>query len=59
MIKDILIQAMLFGFIVSSLLVLWAIAITPFIREAFRKHPRREAVIIPFARPDRRGGRHG
>ena len=51
-------QAFLFISIVSSFLVLWAIAVTPFIRNAFRKPPRYEAVIIPFARPMRRGGRY-
>lgn len=29
------------------------------IKEAFHKRPHYEAVILQFARPERRGGRHG
>ncbi|WP_272955545.1 hypothetical protein [Rhizobium rhizogenes] len=32
--------------------------IEPWLREVFRKPQRHEAIILPFARPSRRGGRH-
>jgi hypothetical protein len=58
MITSITVQAILFGVIIASFIVLWAVAIKPFVLAAFRKHPKHEAVIIPFARQERRGGRH-
>ena len=56
--KVTLIEAALFLLIAGNFIVLVIAVVLPWLKEAFRKPPRYEAVIIPFARPMRRGGRH-
>ncbi|WP_271024937.1 hypothetical protein [Rhizobium sp. RCAM05973] len=56
--KDTILQAFIFFVIAGNFIVCVIAVILPWLREALTKRPRHEAVIIPFARPSRRGGRH-
>ncbi|NTG07211.1 hypothetical protein [Rhizobium rhizogenes] len=51
-------QALAFFIIAANFIFLVLAVIEPWLSEIFRKPPRHEAVIIPFTRPTRRGGRH-
>ncbi|SCB30509.1 hypothetical protein [Rhizobium lusitanum] len=51
-------EATIFIIIAANFIVCVIAVILPWLKEAFRKHPKHEAVIIPFARQERRGGRH-
>lgn len=50
-------EASLFVFIAGNFTVCVLAVARPWLMEAFRKPPQHQAVIIPFARPSRRGGR--
>ena len=56
--SDIILQAFVFFVIAANFIVLVVAAVRPWLMEAFRKHPQPQAVIIPFARPSHRRGRH-
>ncbi|HEY0120613.1 MAG TPA: hypothetical protein VGC14_02435 [Rhizobium sp.] len=53
-----ILEAFVFFVIAANFIFCVLAVIEPWLREAFRKPPRHEAVILPFARPSRRGGRH-
>lgn len=52
-------QATAFAIIALNFIVCVLAVVRPWLREAFRRQERQSAVILQFARPDRRGGRHG
>ncbi|NTJ46874.1 hypothetical protein G6K93_07580 [Agrobacterium rhizogenes] len=54
-----IIQAAAASIVIAANFIFLVLAvIEPWLSEVFRKPPRHEAVILPFARPKRRGGRH-
>lgn len=50
-----LLEASAFIFIAGNFIVCVVAVALPWLREAFHKHPHHEAVILQFARPERKG----
>lgn len=51
-----ILEASAFIFIAGNFIVCVVAVALPWLKEAFHKHPHHEAVILQFARPERRGG---
>jgi hypothetical protein len=54
-----ILQTAAFTIIALNFIVCVLAVVHPWLMEAFRKQERQSAVILQFARPARRGGRHG
>lgn len=59
MIRITLLEVFLFLIIAGNFIVCVLAVVRPWLMEAFRKQEHKSAVILQFARPARRGGRHG